>query len=484
MFLDAHAHFFSETHLDDATEGAFGTSGESRPAAYTLREHLDGLIGAASSEDEVVCVNVAFSALPTSKHVLDSFHELSRLQTLYGDRYSRVKCVLGTCRADEPDALSLLTSNPLIIGARVFLKGIAPKDAAAHLATLRDVTALLASNNANGKWLEIFAMDVDTLLAAVLACPSGVPLMVDHLGAWAAPPLTKYQALLSALAARQQQGSAVLMKGPGHRTSLDAPVTAAYAVAAVSALGADAVLLQATDAPHVFSAVAGSKEGGEHSSNHAPTCFAQRGFVAGPLGLLERVRSAMRQRLPWAPSAGATRFAEDAVLRFAEFTVGGCGLAPCPNGMIHARRPRWYSGDDVMIAVPPSEPPSPEAADAPPPPPPPVAAAAESSTTRFGWTDGGADEVMHTILFRPLHAGTTATAGPASSSSPGEILVIVGSGYTGFLGLYPALLSQELTRRGVNALALEYPCYGASKGRGENDVSIGAQARAWSAAAR
>ena len=43
----------------------------------------------------------------------------------------------------------------------------------------------------------------------------------------------------------------------------------------------------------------------------------------------------------------------------------------------------------------------------------------------------------------------------------------MGSGYTGFLGLYPALLSQELTRRGVATIALEYPCYGASEGRGD-----------------
>ena len=59
----------------------------------------------------------------------------------------------------------------------------------------------------------------------------------------------------------------------------------------------------------------------------------------------------------------------------------------------------------------------------------------------------------------------------------------MGSGYTGFLGLYPALLSQELTRRGIATIALEYPCYGASTGRGQNEVSIAAQARAWASAA-
>ena len=128
LFIDAHAHFFSSAHLDAGTFAA-----GNRPAAYTLREHLDGLLSAAPPDAEVVCVNVCYSMLPTSQHVTDSFDELTRLQTLYGEKYSRVKCILGTCNAEEPNAVALLTKNPLVIGARVVLKGedVTPQAAAA-----------------------------------------------------------------------------------------------------------------------------------------------------------------------------------------------------------------------------------------------------------------------------------------------------------------------------------------------------------------
>jgi hypothetical protein len=495
--LDSHAHCFTEAHLDDATKGAFAP-GE-RPPAYTLREHLDGMLAAAPTstgtekdDDEIVVVNVAFSALPTSQHVIDSFDELTRLQTLYGSRYSRVKCVLGTCRADEPTARTLLANNPLIIGARVFLKGVAPKDAVAAIAKLGDVTTFLASNetNADGKFLELFATDVETLTAAVAATPPGVPLMIDHLGAWAAPPMDKYHLLLSALATRQQQQlgkDCVLLKGPGHRTSFHAPVTAAYAAAAARALGSHTLLLSATDAPHVFMA---PRDRQRH--------FAQRGFVAGALGLQRRLSDLsdllihQEQDLKGAVSEDAlAAAAESVILRFAD-RLGP--LAPCPQGMIHARRPAWYTGDDLMIPVPKRTPPPREGT---------------ATSACFGWADGGEelDEMMHAVLFRPSEYGTkakakatakanaTATAPPPLPSAPPSslrksggrsgngLVCIVGSGYTGFLGLYPALLSQELTRRGVATIALEYPCYGASEGRGEHEVSIAAQARAWAAAA-
>jgi len=441
IFLDAHAHFFTAAHLD-AGEFPEGT----KPTPYTLREHLDGLLSAAPSDAEVVCVNIAYSTLPTSQNVLDSFDELSRLQTLYGARYSRVKCVLGTCRADEPKAAELIAANPLMIGARVFLKDVKAAAAKGKIQALAAVTDALAST---GKYLEIFGTDCDTILAAVNATPAGVSLMVDHLGAWATPAMEKYEALLAALAART---SPVLIKGPGHRTSFSAPVTAQYVAAAVRAVGAGAVLLSATDAPHVFTSPADF------------ATFAQRGFVAGALDLSERVCEHVRHALPTEPNAGGSRAAEDLVLKFCP-----TGLAPSPSGMIHARRPAWYVGEDLTIPV---------RAHAPP------AGGAVFGEGTFGWTDGEALETMHSVLFRPVSAGSTAVASSTlEASSKGGLVVIVGSGYTGFLGLYPALLSQELTNRGITTIALEYPCYGACTGRGAHEISIAAQARAWAAAA-
>eukprot|EP00927_Polykrikos_kofoidii_P007387 TRINITY_DN1302_c0_g1_i11.p1 TRINITY_DN1302_c0_g1~~TRINITY_DN1302_c0_g1_i11.p1 ORF type:complete len:675 (+),score=102.63 TRINITY_DN1302_c0_g1_i11:56-2080(+) len=434
VFLDAHAHLFTDAHLDAANFVV-------RPRAYTLREHLDAiLIHAQPHCDEIVVFNAAHGAFPTSKHVLDSFDELVRLQTVYGAQYSKVRCVVGTCRVDEPNAVHLL-ENPLIVGARMFFKGVAVSDVAAKMAAVGPVIAALTITS---KWLEILGSDVDALIAAVEAAPSNVSLMIDHLGAWGTPAMDRYEALLAALSSRT---APVLLKGPGHRTSPFVPITAQYAAAAIRTLGVDKVLLCATDAPHLDSTAIMS------------AFFQQRGFVAGPLNLMAQVKANLRHLVTTEPFAGSTHAATNQLLKYTP-----SGLPPCPSGMIHARSPSWYTGEDLMIPV---------GKQAPP----------DKNTPAFGWTDGQEVENMHAVLFRPTAAGAVATAAGAASGGCGGLVCIVGSGYTGFLGLYPALLSQELTRRGIISIALEYPCYGASTGRSENDVSVGAQARAWAAAA-
>ena len=311
MFLDAHAHFFSEAHLDAGTfeEGA-------RLVAYSLKDHLDGVLDHAPQGDEVVVLNAALSSLPTSKHVTDSFDELVRLQTLYGARYARVRCVLGTCRADEPRAAHLLATHPCVVGARAFLKGLAPAEVAAHMATLAPVTKVLADRQAAAaaaagsgaqplvKYLEVLAQDLPTLAAAVAAAPPGVPLMIDHLGAWAAPPLPAYASLLAALSARKLSGSPVLLKGPGHRTSLSPPVAAYYASAAVEALGAGSVLLSASDAPHL---------------GHVPGAFAALGLGGGGGGTSGRGRGCAAGGLAFAARTG------DHLALLLPGLGGGCG---------------------------------------------------------------------------------------------------------------------------------------------------------------
>jgi pimeloyl-ACP methyl ester carboxylesterase len=60
------------------------------------------------------------------------------------------------------------------------------------------------------------------------------------------------------------------------------------------------------------------------------------------------------------------------------------------------------------------------------------------------------------------------------------LVCIIGSGYTGFLGLYPILIAQKLTAKGITCIAVDYPGYGRSEiDRKESEVSIAAQTRAW-----
>ena len=399
-FLDAHCHCFTEAHLTKADPAS-----RLQLHAYTLREHLDGLLATAGPQQGIVVVNVALSALPTSQHVIDSFDELTRLQTLYGTRYSRVSCILGTVRADEANAATLL-ANPLVIGARCFLATATPASAA-EAVSIAPFHAL----RTHDKYMELLAMDLATLHAAVRAIPSDIALMIDHLGAWAAPPLAEYRALLATLASRTGR---VLLKGPGHRTSEFPPVVAEYVAAAIGILGPDGVLLSATDAPHVFAA----KE-----------LFRGR-FVCGPLGLVARLGEQLTH-------GGAVASAAQAVLRYVPTEQ------PVPCGMIHAPQPQWYAGEDLMIPVGPAS--------------------------------------MHAVVFRPM-AAVSGHVAKKQRCEPG-LICIVGSGYTGFLGLYPALMCQALARENITGMALEYPGYGASTGRGENEVSIANQADAFRAAA-
>mmetsp|Transcript_24961 Transcript_24961/g.41600 ORF Transcript_24961/g.41600 Transcript_24961/m.41600 type:complete len:702 (-) Transcript_24961:248-2353(-) len=441
VLIDAHCHFFTDAQLN---AGNFsGHHAGTRPSEYTLREHLDSLIAAGAKRDEdIVVVNSAVSILPTSENVLDSFTEIIRLQTLYGARYNKVR-VLGTCRADEPKVLSLLKENPQIIGARVFLKEFSPVDVPTRLKHLKPVIDLLGEDGS--KYLQLWATNIDTLIAFVSQVPANVPLMIDHLGAWGAPDMTAYGQLLALLAART---APVLVKGPGHRTSLEAPVTARYAAAAVATLGADSVLLSATDAPHLG------------ATNAAQNGFKTLGYVPWARDLVHRVQSEVRVLTPDEPAAGYTRAAKEKILKFVH-----SGLPAAPKGMIHARGPTWYTGEDLFISVKSMEPPE--------------------GYTSFGWSDGADEEEMHAMFCRPVAASSVCKPASGSKRKDGGLVCIISSGYTGFMGLYPILMAQELTRRGITCIALDYPGYGRSQSdRKEEEVSIGAQARAWYCAAK
>lgn len=407
--MDAHCHLFTDAHLD---AGNFG--GAPRPAAYSLREHLDGLLS-AHPEGEIVVVNAAYSLLPTSAHVIDSFAELARLQTLYGRRYRRVKCVLGTIRADDPDADELL-KNPLVIGARCFVKGAAA-DEVAQMVKKAPFEALRREN----KYIEFLATSISTLSAAVDLVPSDVSVMLDHLGAWNAPAMPEYRALLAKLAART---GSVMLKGPGTRTSAQVATVAPYVAAAVEVLGEAQVVLDCTDAPHVG------------LMNPTDASFVGAA-VSGPTTFVHQLKMQTRAILQ-----------RDCALSSDNAILKGC-VPAAPQGMIHAQQPDWYWGEDVFLPV-------------------------------------GASEMMHSVLVRPWNSypdGSQVLASGAATKGGKKLCVIVGSGYTGWVALYPIMIAQELSRRGITVLALEYPPYGRSTGRGVHEINIAQQADDYVAAA-
>merc|ERR1711907_917507 len=88
----------------------------------------------------------------------------------------------------------------------------------------------------------------------------------------------------------------------------------------------------------------------------------------------------------------------------------------------------------------------------------------------MGYGDGDVTQKVHCQIFRPK--------GKASDQS----VHIVGSGYTGFLRLYPTLFAQALTQRNHTVLAVEFPGYGESTDSASN-VGIAQQSRALEAIA-
>ncbi|WP_256345010.1 amidohydrolase family protein [Pseudomonas gingeri] len=240
--IDSHVHFYTSEDLRRVA----GSLPYKLPEPHPLTAYLDRLIDAGVAP--TLINNVHLSILPDSENVFASFAELKNLQATDPLRYGDFKLV-GTIKAEPSYATRERLSCPQVIGARIVLHDARPE-------TVSD------TRFSDGPWsafyerllphqhLHIYAQEAETNLRVLRQIPRNVRVIIDHLGTCHGERDITEPAYLALLAEARERGN-VWFKGPGYRTSVHPGEAARFVTQIVGAVGADKILLDATDAPHV-----------------------------------------------------------------------------------------------------------------------------------------------------------------------------------------------------------------------------------------
>lgn len=243
--IDSHVHFYTSDDLHRVA----GSLPYALPEPHPLTAYLDQLIDAGIAP--TVINNVHLSILPDSENVFASFEELKNLQASDPLRYGEVKLV-GTIKADPAYATRERLSHPQVVGARIVLHDARPE-------TVSD------TRFSDGQWasfyarllphqhLHIYAKEAQTNLRVLRQVPEDVRVIIDHLGSCHSERGTTEPAYVALLNEARRRGN-VWFKGPGYRTSAYPEEAARFVMQIVGEVGADKILLEATDAPHVGTA--------------------------------------------------------------------------------------------------------------------------------------------------------------------------------------------------------------------------------------
>ncbi|CAI8838944.1 Amidohydro-rel domain-containing protein [Pseudomonas sp. IT-P253] len=240
--IDSHVHFYTSQDLRRVA----GSLPYTLPEPHPLTAYLDTLIDAGMAP--TLLNNVHLSILPDSENVFASFDELKNLQAANPLRYGDVKLV-GTIKAEPAYATQERLSHPQVVGARIVLHDAKPE-------TVSD------ARFSDGLWsafygrlqphqhLHIYAKEAETNLRVLRQIPRDVRVIIDHLGTCHSERDITEPAYIALLTEARERGN-VWFKGPGYRTSVYPEETARFVTQIVFAVGADKILLEATDAPHV-----------------------------------------------------------------------------------------------------------------------------------------------------------------------------------------------------------------------------------------
>ncbi|SEL46875.1 Predicted metal-dependent hydrolase, TIM-barrel fold [Pseudomonas agarici] len=216
------------------------------PKPHPLTTYLDKLITAGIAPRLIN--NVHLSILPDSENVFTSFVELQGLQAANPSRYGGIRLV-GTIKADPAYATSERLAHPQIIGARIVLHDAKPETVSDTSFSDEPWSAFYARLLPH-QHLHVYAKEAETNLRVLRQLPTHLRVVIDHLGSChreRGPDEPAYSALLSEASRRGN----VWFKGPGYRTSTDPVETAGYVIQIARIVGADKILLEATDSPHV-----------------------------------------------------------------------------------------------------------------------------------------------------------------------------------------------------------------------------------------
>ncbi|MHC8410515.1 amidohydrolase family protein [Pseudomonas sp. Hz4] len=240
--IDSHVHFYTSEDLDRVA----GSLPYTLPEPHPLTAYLDKLIDGGIAP--TIINNVHLSILPDSENVFASFDELARLKAANPLRYGDVRLV-GTIKAEPDYASKERLAHPQVVGARIVLHDARPETVSDTRFSDEQWSAFYARLLPH-QHLHIYAKEAETNLRVLRQIPCDVRVIIDHLGSCHSERGAVEPAYLALLAEAGRRGN-VWFKGPGYRTSVRPEETARFVVQIVRAVGADKILLEATDAPHV-----------------------------------------------------------------------------------------------------------------------------------------------------------------------------------------------------------------------------------------
>lgn len=242
QLIDAHVHLYTYQDLVRAS----GQRPYDLPPPHALTSYLDALIDANLKPQAIN--NVHLSILPDSENVFASFAELDRLQAIDPQRYGDVRLV-GTIKADPAYATHQRLSHPQVKGIRIVLHD-APAQAVEADAFSSPAWQQMYARLRDDQHVHIYAMSAATNVAVLRQVPKGVVTIIDHLGS-CYPEKGVHDTGLAELLDEAKQRGNVYFKGPGYRTGIEAQTVVSHLTRIVRHVGANRVILEATDAPHV-----------------------------------------------------------------------------------------------------------------------------------------------------------------------------------------------------------------------------------------
>jgi predicted TIM-barrel fold metal-dependent hydrolase len=240
--IDSHVHFYTSEDLLRVA----GSLPYTLPEPHPLTAYLDTLLDAGMTP--TLINNVHLSILPDSENVFASFDQLQQLQAANPQRYGNIRLV-GTIKADPAYATQARLAHPQVIGARIVLHDARPESVSSARFSDEQWSALYARLLPH-QHLHIYAKEAETNLRVLRQIPRDVRVIIDHLGTCHSERGVSEPAYIALLDEARERGN-VWFKGPGYRTSVDPEKTAGFVKQIIYSVGADKLLLEATDAPHV-----------------------------------------------------------------------------------------------------------------------------------------------------------------------------------------------------------------------------------------
>lgn len=240
--LDGHVHFFSASDL----AAVAGQLPYSLPSPHSLRNYLETLAEAGIFLR--LLNNVHLSILPDSSNVFASFDEMKELRSKWPDRYNDVRLV-GTIKGDPAYATAERLSHPDVVGIRVVLHDASPQSISAD-EYCDGYWAALVERLRPDQHVHIYAKEAEANLRVLRQLPDTVRVLIDHIGT-CHPKRGANEPAYRALLQEARRRRNVWFKGPGYRTSTNVGEVIPFVIAIIETVGADRILLSASDAPHV-----------------------------------------------------------------------------------------------------------------------------------------------------------------------------------------------------------------------------------------